>query len=184
VLGYPAPARRVRVANWPENRDPVHLDAWWIDDQNPDFGRTLPWDLTKPTPAGFTGAKTQVDNIDITIDNVRVESRLVQPADGAKPVQKDCLVVRVTHPKDQRVMVKIDLDHQGEEHQYYAKVNKYTAIFWNVTEDQAKEKPITLKFLSVDTFKHKNKVPAHHVQLKNVPPPHPNDAPPRAVPPD
>jgi hypothetical protein len=156
-FGYPAPAVRLEAPDWP-NPDVAkearpELRVWWAEDVTPDPFKFLPH-----SPGRFTdleGKTIHFPGNDVTIERVTLDSNrtvTVWTPSGTKTAQKPCLVVEISHTPGQPVWAQADgLEAPGEEHRFYTNSGKYTAIFWGVSEPQART--FRLNVISLADFK-------------------------------
>jgi hypothetical protein len=66
------------------------------------------------------------------------------------------MVVRLSHVPGKTVMVQLGgplPKPEGAEHYFYNEANKYTAVFWGVTEDRLNDPNFTFDLISVDEIK-------------------------------
>jgi Mg-chelatase subunit ChlD len=159
---YPAYAAGLEVPEWPTGAEgkpaiPV-LDVWWTKSGPPAADRwvSLTEDLKEPR---------QVAGKRVVIESIQFESRRVVP-DQAR--EYPCLVVRLRYAKGSPVLVQLrGQTPEGQEHRLYKEADKYTGIFWPVSEDQAKN--LTLGLIPLEQFKKE----AQHSRLVELRPPDP-----------
>jgi hypothetical protein len=185
LAGFSAPCWSVEAPEWvarpggrglPTDPDVPVLDAW-LSEQLPEVAyRFKRDDVTRTLEEDFR------DKNDLVV-TVRAERHKVLPAHGQPPVEKQCLVVRVQHPPDQPVMALTPLELPqieeigGAEHHFYRAANCYTGVFWPVPEAQAKGKPFSLRFVSLEAFKKAAKARTTHLSPDNMGPPRTNEVP-------
>jgi hypothetical protein len=161
--GYPAPCWGVDVPAWPsvpsaKNLARPTVRAWWTErllppaavmERGTDFQNLF----------GLVNRKLSVEEEDVLLESVTVETHFVETQPGVRGTpgqlkKMPCLVVRVAHPRGKPVWVQLrGLDPIGQEHRFYGAANKYTAIFWPVTLDQAETELAGLEVYSLAAFK-------------------------------
>ncbi len=150
---YPAPSWELTVPSWPQPARP-RLSAWWDPDQEAEPMATLPRaDFRSLQEARERAVPLEVG--EAVIESVELEDL---PADdapaglgwrGAKR-----LVVRASYPKGQRFWIKLQgLGTESAEHRFHTRANKYTGLFWPVTEDQVRASLTGLGLVSVEKFR-------------------------------
>jgi hypothetical protein len=156
LSGYPAPAWSLEVTDWdslpkPDATSPA-LHAWVLNDQPPlavaplkhEHDTPLDRDLVKSIPVAGDA---------VVVESVQFEQRSVEIEPG-KSVDRGCLVVRLRYPPRKPFLVKEHgLGSAGAEHSFYSAANKYTGVFWGVTEQQINQADFYLDLISVDAVK-------------------------------
>src|SRR5262249_37200084 len=143
VNDYPAPAWVLDVPEWPVlagTQTPATplLQVWWNPDQETAAAAALDRGADFRTLTQLRQKTVQVDGDKVVIESVQVEEHLVASRRDRKLEKTSCLVVRLSHAPDRPVWVRLQgLDAAGQEHRFYTEANKYTALFWPVTEEQA-----------------------------------------------
>jgi len=146
---YPATAWSVALSVWPLDEQTgkpaaATLEAWWWPP-----GQELPVAarLTKPPSKTPVPWRTEQDGGLVTLEGLGIERCRVE---GGDTVQG--LVVRLSHPPDQEpVFVQLEKWQGGQEHRFYRQAGKYTAVFYPMTEEEARQQTVLL--LSVAAFK-------------------------------
>jgi hypothetical protein len=178
--GYPAPAWKIDVSNWPTipltpvPSTPV-LEVWWDADgetspdvrleRGPDFKSVE--QLERLTPS--------IDGERVTIESVQIEDHEVNIGDGTKQV-RSCLVVRLAYPKGLPVCARpYALGIEGSEHRFYEAVSKYTGLFWPVKAAQLESSPWRLGLISVERFRRDAKRRGSTLRLDKLETPAPHD---------
>jgi hypothetical protein len=181
--GYAAPAWSLRVPYWPNREnatDPARplVDVWWTRDFPEIFATPVRRAAGTDLASGFKG-KVQVGagaTNTVTIEDVRVEERTVEAEPGTMR-KVSCLVVRLSYPRGKPVQVLLDgIEAQGYEHRYYTQAGKYTALFWNVSDDTAR-KLKGLQLVSLEKLK-SDDARTSHIELKIDEPPNAEGRPP------
>lgn len=159
--GVPAPAWSVVAPAWPafdpgdQPLRPV-VQVWWRDEteapasavlrRDADFVVNAPGDLDRPVKA---------NGVDVTVASVRTEAHRIETADGVFD-RKECLVVRLTHPRGRRVWARPrDVEVAGHEHRFYASdgLGHYTGVFWTKTADEALATVRRIDLIEAQAFK-------------------------------
>jgi hypothetical protein len=177
--GYPAPAWGLDIPVWPTQaggKGPARpvARAWWLEDRLPPPTATFDRGLDFRDLEGLTNRAIRVDERDALLESVCVEEHLVETQPGARGApgqlrQMPCLVVRVAHAPNCPVWAQIrGLEAAGQEHRYYSDANKYTAIFWPVSADQAATLLGGLDIFSVNAFKRAAEARKTNLELKNL----------------
>jgi hypothetical protein len=174
--GYPAPAWNLGVASWPfQNGRPVppRLQAWWAADQEVPAFASASHRPNVPIPQTFREPLTSGE---VAIE--RVEPRKMTVQVGGRREERECLVVQLRYPANQRVLVRLKQLRNpatgavqpilGHEHRFYTEAGKYTGVFWPVTEAQAKGWEYTLELVSIEEFKEKAQAGNSHVTLDKL----------------
>src|SRR5262249_14086986 len=148
--GYAAPAWSVDSPAWPTKPGTAglarpYLKMWWNPDQTPAADAVV--EREAKTLLGATNITRQVEGEPVTIESVRVETHRVEIARG-RFEPRECLVVRVAFPPKKLVKVRVEgVTPEGQEHRFYPETGKATALFWPVTEDQARDSLARLSLL-------------------------------------
>jgi hypothetical protein len=151
VIGYPAPAWRLRADGWAKEVLP-RVRAWVCSadpaqDPRLSTARTHNAGADPETflPDSLLVANNEVRDLGISFDTREVEDR-----PGHK-VTMPCLVVRGTYPPKGPVAARVagGLKVQGQEHRFYSAANRYTGIFWGVSREQAQAAQFDLTLISV-----------------------------------
>ncbi len=149
--GYPALTYRLLGYDWPAPAGvavPSEMSVWLTDKPQSSV-------YSKQVFRSLKNEKAETIALDVkrfaNIEYARIEEKLVVP-DGydnasAKPMLKQCLVVRVEHAKDCPVMIQYGGLHKGEEHHFFHSANKCTAIFWDLTDAEADSLSFNVIFL-------------------------------------
>jgi hypothetical protein len=129
--------------------------VWWSDNPNPPGeNRTLNHNGGR-FQAGLVGQAVDLPGNHVRIAAVRADRQrtvTVSTEGGVKQAAKPCLVLEIDHDPGKPVWVRADgLGHQGEEHLFYTSAGKYTAVFWGVSDPEARTFQLTV--LSLDRFK-------------------------------
>ena len=160
--GYPAPAWRFDVPEWPRDpaaggADRVALRVWWNPDQDTppaarlekrnDFQDPLQ-DLRNRMIKAVDGASTTIESVPCRGPPAHVE---VEPD---RYEVRSCLVVRVSHAPNKPVWVRPrGIDLAGSADHFYSSANKYTGLFWPITPDGARKDLAALDVYSLEEFK-------------------------------
>ncbi len=153
---FPAPAWRLHVADWPTKGGelaPPTLEAFWTAGGMTDGYVVKAHAPGRDPLTEFRDVKS-VDGIEVTIEGIDDEEREVEVAPG-RTEKHHCMVVRLRHTPGKPVLVRLtDINKRnidGEEHYFYQKPGKVTAVFWPVRS--LREAAFTLQLISVDAFK-------------------------------
>ncbi len=136
-FGYSALTYRMLGYDWPApagNAVPAEVSVWLTDNPtNPGFAKPLVRSLKAEKSSRV---ELLADEFAI-VEYARLEDKEVIPSGAgeatAKPVFKQCLVVRVVHATDRPVLIQFDGLHRGEEHHFFHTANTCTAFFWDLT---------------------------------------------------
>ena len=110
--------------------------------------------------------------MNVTLESVQVEKRIVEGY--AQPVE--CLVVRLRHDAGKPILVQLaGLQSKGEEHQFYAKAGKVTAVFRGISQAQAQDNEFILRLTSLNALKN-DKKNTFHLSAQDFPLPVPDGA--------
>jgi hypothetical protein len=166
---YPAPAYSLLSA-WRAAPDKeTQVRAWWSR------GEALPpsvWQsLTHPAGepvSRLNGVEVPLEDGKAVLERVSAGERrkvMVSPGNGwpGKRGQRLCLVVRARYDKGHPIWVRIpELEalgqKWGEEHHYFTKANRYTAVFWGLSNFEST--PFSLQVISLEAFKRRYPTPA------------------------
>jgi hypothetical protein len=198
----PAPAWLLDVPDWP--RDPGTgtpatpvVRIWW-DPQRAaepagilERGTDFNVEAAPVGEGGGEGGRTiRLKTSAIVLESVRIEEHLVETGtrgDEQAPSRdlRTCLVVRLGHDPDHPVWVRPrGLTPDGSEHRYYNAAGKYTALFWTVNADQARQFLTHLEVIALDDFKQECERQRFMVELDGLRPPEPGSLPPLELPAD
>ena len=109
-----------------------------------------------------------VDGVEILIESISVESRIVESKADTEE-RKPCLVVRLKHSSDKKFWVKPSgLNYEGQESRMYEDIGSYTGVFWPIVPDQVDEIITGLSVYSLRDLKHQAESRGFHVQLNNM----------------
>src|SRR5262249_12247939 len=98
-----------------------------------------------------------------------IEERDVEDPDRPTLKRKvSCLVVRLRHPEGKPVLVRPPWRYLGEEHRFYEKAGKYTALFWPVTLPQALKSLQELEVVSLEGFRERARELGQHAVLDGL----------------
>ena len=152
--GYPAPAWRVVVDDWPALPvRPVRLTAY-VGRELPS-GKPLPVPIDRVLAGGFSVKDAKVDGHDVSVSVSYEEQPLRTAANQTdEPPRVPCLVVRVTHPLNQPVTVHLARAKTiGEEHRFYKAAGAYTGLFGPLTREELAGLKLELSLLSLAELK-------------------------------
>jgi hypothetical protein len=178
--GYPAAAWNVEVPAWPQAADglsPAHprVQLWWNADQPATPAAVVRRGHDFQTLADLAGRPVRVAGDEVRIESVCVERHVVQTRPGVRQEQS-CLVVRLNHPPQQGVWVRVSgVNPIGQEHRCYASIGSYTGLFWPVTPDEAELSLASVSLLSLEEFKRESQKRGCTLRLDDLPPPSAND---------
>jgi hypothetical protein len=146
----PAPALRLEMREWPQNNQPK-VTAWFVPDDRDGFfanrqlvvraSRTVPF-RKKIGAEGVIGPEIEY-----------IEWKKDQEVEGPKGdyINRDCLVVRVRHPKGRPVWV--DLESRpagiGSDHHYFHDAGSCTCYFYGLNRPE----DANLVLIDLDAFK-------------------------------
>ncbi|MBM3993841.1 MAG: hypothetical protein FJ303_06770 [Planctomycetes bacterium] len=154
----PAPAFRLRMAQWPQSTY-AKLNTWyWPTERNLMLAQPFvtPWKLPEnrkqviEIPLRSSEAKVRVD--------LAVDEREFLVTSGKK-MSKKCLIVRVQHPEGTPIWVDLksrypmpnpDFPFVGSEHHYFVKDNSCTAYFYDL---DLTSREIEFLFFDINAFK-------------------------------
>lgn len=150
-FGYPAFTNRVLGYDWPAPAAVVatpEVSVWLTDSPDSEaFARPLERLLKK---SKSDTVRLDADQFAV-IENVTIEEKDVVPDGlgkvGSRLVPKQCVVVRVEHAKGRPVMIQFHGQHKGEEHHFFHSANKYTALFWDLTNPNQESLSFNVIFL-------------------------------------
>lgn len=156
IDAYPAPAWEMTVPSWPDQPQLARprLSAWWDPEQEAEPMATIPRaDFRSLPEARELSVPLEVG--EAYIESVKLEDL---PADeapagfGLRGAKR--LVVRASYPRGQRFWIKLQgLATASAEHRFYTRANKYTGVFWPVTEEQVATSLTGLGLVSVEKFR-------------------------------
>src|SRR5262249_49100870 len=119
-------------------------EAWWWKS-----GQALPEAGRLDAPFAKAPFAWRTNQGSVTVEGLSVRKFRL---DGGREVQG--LVVRLSYPADKEpYFVQLRDWEGGQEHRFYTEAGKYTAVFYPMTEEQAKEQ--TALLVSVEDFKKK-----------------------------
>jgi hypothetical protein len=156
--GYPAPAWSLDAQAWPfaENGQtlaPPLLKVWWSPDLEAPAAAVI---ARGPTVSDLLKVQNQpvtVEGAVVRLDSVSVEDHYVETSPGNRTLEK-CLVVRMTHDLGPTVWARPGgVKFEGQEHRFYREANKYTGLFWPVTEGDAAKALQSIGVISLNAFK-------------------------------
>jgi len=172
--GYPAPAWGFTIPEWPlalgtTNLAPPLVRAWFSPDQEAASSAVLKRGSDFSAVSELNNRPIQVEGEKTIVETVSVEDHLVEVRSGQPPEKKSCLVVRIAHPKDKPVWVKVSggWDIEGFEHRFYQDANKYTGLFWPAPMN-AEESLSQLSIISMEAFKRTAKERGFVLELKDA----------------
>jgi hypothetical protein len=172
---YPAPAWGLRVADWPAEKwnRPLapELEVWWNDNPVP------PTDAVLELNPMQTNQQVRVNGQIVEVEAAFEPTRLIAVGPDRK-AERSSLVVRIRHDPGQPVWAGLAGHGGGEEHYYFFSAGQYTAVFWGVTEEQARG--FTLHLTSLGTFKQNAR---HRLFFEDLPAPRPGELGPDPAPP-
>jgi hypothetical protein len=150
--GYPTLGYRIHGYDWPAPAAVVatpEVSVWLTDGpENEAFAKQLQRSIKK-TKADTV--RLDADQFAV-IEDVTLEDKEVAPDHlgkvGAKLASKQCIVVRVEHAKGRPVFVQLQGgQYKGEEHHFFNSANKYTAMFWDLTNTSQENLSFNIIFL-------------------------------------
>jgi serine/threonine-protein kinase len=154
---YPSPAYAIKSA-WPAAPDgSTEVRVWWSRGERlaPELYASLAHASGQPVAQLGSGRQVALEDAKAVLERVSQERRKVMASSG-KWVQRLCLVVRARHDKGHPIWVRIpELERRGqkwgEEHHYFTKANRYTAVFWGLSNFEGT--PFSLQVISLEAFK-------------------------------
>jgi len=186
--GYPAPAWRLDVPEWPRDLGtggPARpaLRVWWNPDQEP------PWTARLEKPTDFQDPlqlrnreRKGADGESTTIESVSVEDHRVE-VEPDRYEEQSCLVIRMSHAPNKPVWVRPrGIDLAGLSDHFYTSANKYTGLFWPITEDGVKKDLDAIDVYLLEEFKREAVKRGFHIEMQGLTPPDSSDRPPRTIP--
>jgi hypothetical protein len=172
--GYPAPAWRLDVPEWPVPARPAPR-VWWNPDQDTPWAVRLDRGRDFDGPSELAGRALQVEGDAVGLENVRVEEHVVETQPGVRTAQK-CLVVRLVYAPGRPLWAQVGgVNPAGQEHRFYQSANRYTGLFWPVTEAEAEKNLARLGLLSLTAFKRTAEQRGFTLEMPDLPAPEPND---------
>jgi hypothetical protein len=129
----PAPAYRVEMRDWLPSSTPKITTWFWPEDREKFFeNQEMILHATRPVPYLQKNSPDALEGP--VIEYVDWKEREIEDPRGDR-VKKNCLIVRVRHPKGRPVWV--DLEHRppgvGSEHHYFWSANSCTTYFYGMT---------------------------------------------------
>jgi len=182
-FGYAAPTYRLinsPTSPWPApGSDPAapELQVWWSEKALPS-GESQKLAHAAGIPlAALQGQSVALAGNRVTLTTVKAESNgdvtVAFEGDEGTKAEKPCLRVEIDHPPGKPVWLRLNgVKPEGEEHRFYTAAGKYTAIFWGVSNPDAKRFDLTV--ISLDDFK-ANAGPSRHAVF-HLDPPDPHDS--------
>jgi Mg-chelatase subunit ChlD len=155
---YPAPAWGLDVLEWPRRTSPV-LKVWWTDNEftlperDHPFARRLEKDFgLGMKPKAFKVPFKSGEVTEVILESIRLENRVL--ADRAEKPERTipCLVIRLRYPVGKPFLVYVP-NSPAHEDRVYLEAGRYTGIFYNWTEAEAREKLSNLVLISLKGFK-------------------------------
>ena len=189
IPGYPASTWSAEAMNWPSVAGsklpaaPV-LEAWWDPDRPATPVASLVSGRDFRALEDLRGRKTEVTGGKvIVVESVSLETHTVM-IDSERSAQQPCVVVRIAHPHDFPVRVRLDaLGIAGSEERFYQEADKTMAktmsLFWPITSDQPPAAIRRLELVSLNGFKREARERGFHIRLEGLGQPVPADARPR-----
>jgi hypothetical protein len=103
------------------------VSAWWSPDP---FPAAAQFKVPSASVLDVRDRTVTVSGTDVMLNVVTVEEHEVEVAPGERE-KRACLVVRLTHPKDDLVFVRpLGITPTGREIRFYKGANKATCLFW------------------------------------------------------
>jgi hypothetical protein len=189
----PVPTWLLDVPEWPRDPAPAIpvLRIWWDPERDAEPAGILERGVdfnVESGPAAEGGRTIRLKSTSIVLEGVRIEEHLVEtrpPGDSPSPRRelRTCLVVRLSHDPGQPVRVRLrGLVADGSEHRYYNAAGKYTALFWTVNADQARQFLTHLELIALNDFKQECERQRYAVVLDGLRAPEPGNLPPLDIP--
>jgi hypothetical protein len=171
--GYPATTWMADTIHWPSAPssglpDSPVLEAWWDPDRNatPDASLTYVRDFLALEE--LRGRPIDIDGATVTIESVSLEDRTVM-IDSERTAERPCLVVRVAHPRNVPVRVRVDVaGMEGSEERFYQEAGKTTLVCWPFTRDQDLATIRRLDFVLLNGFKRGAERRGFHIRLDGM----------------
>jgi hypothetical protein len=97
-----------------------------------------------------------LDGAGTYLEFIGVEPHFVSGSPSAGPV--DCLAIRLRHNANKRVRIdKLELGGgtlapEHEEHRFYTSVNRVTALYWPVKQEQVRGRKVVVQIAEIDAF--------------------------------
>jgi hypothetical protein len=136
---FPGPVWQFDVPRWISGRagerfaEPV-LKAFWAD---PAAKLDVAADVRFNAPDD-SGELPRAVPLNVTVESISLEDHRVEVAPDEPMQTKPCLVVRLEYPDDSPCVVDpaslAGLDIIGYEHRIYSQADKYTGLFWPVSQ--------------------------------------------------
>jgi hypothetical protein len=174
----------VDISGWPRDTSletPVRpvVNVWWSPDQPAPAAVTLLRNRDYHALDDLTQRKIQALTAEVTIDEIAVESHIVEVSAGVRE-ERSCLAVRMTLPEASPFWVRPQgLSFVGTEHRYYEGTNKYTGLFWPITVDEATQVLNGFSLISLAEFKAEAERRGFTTTMNSLPAPNPDDSRPR-----
>jgi hypothetical protein len=144
-MTFPAPIWQLDAPSWPADpADPGRLaqpilTAWWLGPG------PLPHDAAfslDPATTSFDVALP--DNREVRVEDYRLEkNHYVEVKPGRPPEPRECLVIRLSYPKDSPYFIDpaslAAIETTGYEHRFYTQARKYAGLFWPVNPSQLED---------------------------------------------
>ena len=170
---FTIPTWRVDVPDWKArglNNSPATpvVDVWWSPARP--TSPAVSWERGRDYEklSQLQGRTMDVDGVEILIESISVESRIVESKADTEE-RKPCLVVRLKHSSDKKFWVKPSgLNYEGQESRMYEDIGSYTGVFWPIVPDQVDEIITGLSVYSLRDLKHQAESRGFHVQLNNM----------------
>ncbi len=171
--GYPASTWSADALDWPIDAvsklpaAPV-LEAWWDPDRLATPEAALKSGRDFQALDDLRGRKIEVAGGRVIMESVSMEIQTVM-IDSERSEQQPCLVVRVAHPPELPVRVRLDAAGiAGSEERFYQEAGKTMTLFWPMTSDQAPAAIHRLELLSLNGFKREAEQRGFHVRLDRL----------------
>lgn len=182
--GYPAPCWSLRVPRWlTPSGGPARprIRVWWNPDQETPPATSLERGADFQAPTDIRDRAVLVDGEETRIARVAVEPHVVEVRPGVRE-SRSCLTIRVRHAAGKPVWARVEgLTPAGHEHHFYTEAAQYTGLFWPVTADQAEGLLRRVSLISRSAFQRDAERRGYTVDLRDLPPPAPNDVRPRPL---
>jgi len=185
--GYPAAAWTLTVPSWPaspgvSSPDRPIVRAWWNPDQDSPVSAALDRGPDFEVGSGQASSPIPLEGNNVVLESVRVEDHRVAVQPGIFEVQS-CLVVRLRHTPGKPVLIRpFGLATAGAEQRFYQQAGRTTALFWPVGRDEASARLLGIHLYSLNNFKAQAERRGFSAELRDLPIPRPDDAPPQKVP--
>ena len=172
--GYPASTWSADAMNWPSDAGsklpaaPV-LEAWWDPDRTATPVASLESGRDFRALEDLRGRKIEVAGG--KRDRWRAFRWRLQTVmiDSERSGPQPCLVVRIAHPPELPVRVRLDAAGiAGSEERFYQEAGKTMALFWPITADQARASIRRLELVSLNGFKREAEQRGFHIRLDGL----------------